>query len=406
MQKKAFKLMLAMFLSSAFAFCCFNVPYYDIVNIPEIINLTQNDLININKNKTFGNFINLETVGENNVSSSDNAIEIILKIFDLFPIKKIKAQVYENEQVLASGELVGFNLKNKGVIVEGINSVLTETGEVSPALKSGVMVGDIITHINGVEVSSNEEFNELINMNGDNIHIITYLRNNNLYETEIKSYYDKITKTQRIGLWVKDETTGIGTLTYILPNKDKYGALGHAVTNSGGEIVSANSGNIYECNLLGIEKGQRGVAGSVKGIFVNDENNIGSVTTNTNVGLIGIIKNNTEIYKKAKEYNIGGRFSAKPGNAQILCEVTDQGAKLYDVEIIKTSSQNNSKEKSMVIRVIDRELLDITGGIVQGMSGSPIIQDGRIVGAVTHVFVNDPTKGYGIYLDWMLEKQN
>ena len=170
-------------------------------------------------------------------------------------------------------------------------------------------------------------------------------------------------------------------------------------------MINASEGKIYNCNLLGIEKGTRGVAGSIKGIFVNDDNNIGSILKNTNTGLVGIIKDDSKIYKEAKQYIIGGRFSAHAGNAQILCKVQDGDAKLYDAEIIKANSQNNSKEKSIVLRITDKELLNITGGIVQGMSGSPIIQDGRIVGAVTHVFVNDPTKGYGIYLDWMLEKQ-
>ena len=155
---------------------------------------------------------------------------------------------------------------------------------------------------------------------------------------------------------------------------------------------------------MGIEKGAKGFAGSVKGLFVSDENNIGSIYKNTTTGLVGIIKDDSMLYKQAKEYTIGGRFSAHAGKAQILCQVTDGEAKLYDVEIIKTNYQNNIKEKSMVLRIIDKELLKLTGGIVQGMSGSPIIQDGRIIGAVTHVFVNDPTKGYGIYLDWMLEK--
>lgn len=403
MYKNIFKLITAILFSGAFAFICQNIPYYEIVNTPETINLTKNDLLMLEDNHTFGNYINLTTNNENNVSKSGDGVEIILKIFDLFPIKKIKAQVYENEKVLASGELIGFNLKNKGVVVEGINSVLTEQGEICPAINTGLKVGDVITHINGIEVNTNEEFNELINIASSDLHTLTYIRGNILYETQIKSYFDRITKTQRIGLWVKDSSTGLGTLTYILPD-NSYGALGHAVTDSNGEVVIADAGEIYDANLLGIERGQRGIAGSVKGIFVNDENEIGSITANTNVGLIGIIKNNNMIYQKAKEFNIGGRFSARPGNAQILCEVGEGGARLYDVEIIKASSQNNSKEKSMIIRVTDKELLELTGGIVQGMSGSPIIQDNRIVGAVTHVFINDPTKGYGIYLDWMLEK--
>ncbi len=407
MFKHFVKLLLASVFSAFFAIICFNIPYYDIVNSPNVINLTQEDLQNLSNNKTFGHFISVTNSNVNSVSKTKNdAIDIVLKIFNLFPVKKIQAKVYDNSKIYASGDLIGFNIKTNGVIVEGINNVITDLGEVSPAKNSGIRVGDIITHIDGVKVSSNEEFNEVVNLqNSNHIHKVQYLRNNVLNAVEIHSEYDKITKSYRLGLWVKDETNGIGTLTYILEDNNKYGALGHAVTNSNGEIINATDGKIYDCNLLGIEKGSKGIAGSVKGLFVNDDNSVGTITKNTNMGLVGVIKDNSKIYKQAKQYTIGGRFSAHSGKAQILCQVTDGEAKLYDVEIIKANSQNNAKEKSIVLRIIDKELLNLTGGIVQGMSGSPIIQDNRIVGAVTHVFVNDPTKGYGIYLDWMLEKQ-
>ena len=406
MRKNILKICFATFFSGLFAFCCFNIPYYEIVNTPNIINLTKEDLELLPQNNIFGNLIGI-TSSNAIETNSKKPIDIVLKIFNLFPIKKIKAQVYDNQKVFASGELIGFNLKSNGVTVEGINTIITDEGEMCPALNYDIKVGDRILSIDGIKISSNEELNELININKEyQTHSIQFVRDGKMREVKIPAMYDKITKSYRIGLWVKDEINGVGTLTYILENDNKYGALGHAVIDNVGEAVNIESGNLYECNLIGIEKGKRGIAGSVKAIFANDQNSIGTVTANTSSGLLGTIKKTANIYKSAKEYSIGGRFSAQPGNAQILCEVQAGEAKLYDIEIIKSSSKNNSKEKSMVIRVVDEELLSITGGIVQGMSGSPIIQNGRIVGAVTHVFVNDPTKGYGIYLDWMLEKQN
>ncbi|MBO7508356.1 MAG: SpoIVB peptidase, partial [Clostridia bacterium] len=168
-------------------------------------------------------------------------------------------------------------------------------------------------------------------------------------------------------------------------------------------VYNINSGDIYPCSVLGIKKGSKGHAGELKGMFMQGKNNkLGFVDKNLESGVFGTISENSKILGKKETLLAGGRMFAKPGKAFVRTSIDDNLQKDYEIEIIKTNYQSSSNEKSMVIRVVDKELLQKTGGIVQGMSGSPIIQNGRIIGAITHVFVNDSTKGFGIYLDWMI----
>ena len=288
----------------------------------------------------------------------------------------------------------------------GSNSIITKDGLVDTLKDSPLMVGDIILKLNDEKIYSIDNIVEIINREenrGEKVKV-TYERKNKEYETYLLPALDIQTNEYKLGIWVKNDASGVGTLTYVT-EEGKFGALGHAI-NIGGtkNAYTISGGKLYNCNIIGINKGKKGKAGELKGLFLQGRNAQGEIDRNENTGIYGSIYENSSLFEnvKTRKYIIGGRLTARPGKAKILSTINGSEVKEYDIEIIKTNYQNTSKEKSMVIKVTDKELLEKTGGIVQGMSGSPIIQNGKIVGAVTHVFINDPTKGFGIYLDWML----
>ena len=229
-------------------------------------------------------------------------------------------------------------------------------------------------------------------------------RNGEICDMSISPALDSITNTYKLGLWVKEDAVGIGTLSFVNATTKRFGSLGHSINDSEtNEIIDVSGGNIYESKILGIKKGKSGKAGELMGTF-SREHVIGSVDKNCEFGVYGFVDDVSTFTVNKTSIDIGGRLSAKPGKAQILSSLDGDEIKAYDIEIIKTNFQQSCNEKSMVIRVTDKELIEKTGGIVQGMSGSPIIQNGKLIGAVTHVFINDATKGFGIYIDWMLEQ--
>ena len=234
--------------------------------------------------------------------------------------------------------------------------------------------------------------------------MLTINRNGNIMNVGILPALDKVSNEYKLGLWVKEDAVGIGTLTFVNATTKRFGSLGHAITENGSsDPIEISGGNIYKGKILGVKKGGYGKAGELIGTF-NRDNVEGIVDKNCEYGVYGFV-NNVETFTDSKtSIEIGGRLSAKPGGAKILSCLNGEDIEEFDIEIIKTNFQQSCNEKSMVLRVIDEDLIKRTGGIVQGMSGSPIIQDGKLIGAVTHVFVNDATKGFGIYIDWMLEQ--
>ena len=206
----------------------------------------------------------------------------------------------------------------------------------------------------------------------------------------------------KIGLWVRDSTAGIGTVTFIDPVTGIYGALGHPITDvDTGDIIKISKGNIVSSSIVNVKRGEKGNPGELKGVFINDDINLGSVEQNTKFGIFGKYSLENIYTEKLK---IALKDEIQEGPAQIISTVDNGEPKLYDVVIEKLLQQDNPSSKSMIIKVVDEDLLKKTGGIVQGMSGSPIIQNNKIVGAVTHVLVNKPDTGYGIYIEWMLKE--
>lgn len=356
------------------------------------------------KNKIFGNFYSL-SYSKDVFADDENLIKVDVKFLNLITVKSYVVNTSDAE-IYAGGNSVGVCLRTKGVVLLGSNSIITENGLVDTLSGSNLGVGDLILKINDEDIFTLDDIVDIINReeNAGKEVKITFVRKNKEYETFVLPAKDVETGKFKLGIWVKNDASGVGTLTYVMENGD-FGALGHSI-NVGGtkEAYQINGGKIYSCTIMGVNKGKKGKAGELKGLFLQGKNSEGEIEKNISTGIYGKLNENSSLLEEAKlrKYKIGGRFSARPGKAKILSCIGGNEVKEYDIEIIKTNYQNTSKEKSMVIKVVDSTLLEKTGGIVQGMSGSPIIQNGKIIGAVTHVFINDPTKGFGLYLDWML----
>lgn len=391
-----------MIVSLIFVLTSIFFPYELLTTIDNNMFVTTDEL---NKMLDDNFFINTDLIS---VSALDNQEfdEYIInyKLFNLFNIKNLKVNVIEPDRYFAGGDSLGFSLQSKGIILIGGNYILSDKGVEKPFENSGLQTGDIITHINDIEINGVADINNILqNYSGGEI-ILKVNRSGTIMEIGILPALDKLTNTYKLGLWVKEDAVGIGTLTFINATTKRFGSLGHSINDSQtNECIEVSGGNIYKSKIIGIKKGRNGKAGELMGSF-SRENVIGAVDKNCEFGVFGYVNDVNRLTEDKTAVSIGGRMSAKPGNAKILSCIDGEEIEEFDIEIIKTNFQSSSNQKSMVIRVVDKDLIERTGGIVQGMSGSPIIQDGKLIGAVTHVFVNDATKGFGLYIDWMLEQ--
>jgi len=386
----------------------FSINIFANFNSLDVNNYTYASVEDINyaiKNQIFGKMYTLKINNQVFANDNNNYIKVDVKLFNFLTVNSFYVNTQE-EYLYAGGNAVGIYLNTKGVMLIGNNSIITKEGLVDTLKNSELQVGDIILKINDEEIFDINDIIENINLeaNKGKLAKITYIRKNKEYETFLKPALDIESNTYKLGIWVKNDASGVGTLTYIKED-GRFGALGHAINVSNTkQAYEISGGKLYKCNIIGVNKGEKGRAGELKGLFLQGKNAQGDIDKNISTGVYGDINENSSIFEcvKNKKYQIGGRFTARPGKAKILCCVSGTEVKEYDIEIIKTNYQNSSKEKSMVIKIVDKELLEKTGGIVQGMSGSPIIQNDKIIGAVTHVFINDSTKGFGLYLDWMM----
>lgn len=304
-----------------------------------------------------------------------------------------------DEKVYLGGYPLGITIDGDGVTVIGLNEFIADDGSLScPALDAGLEINDVIVELGGKAIYGSAKLSEIAGKSKGKSLSVKYIRDGEILEGKITPRKDFTTKQYRLGLWSKDSSSGIGTLTYVRTNLN-FGSLGHPITDPKGNIVQCKNGGVFQCSIDGVEKGRKGAAGELKGSF-NFDKRLGNIYANNKFGAFGTFnslpKYCTETIAVA---DIG---EIKPGKAQIYCTLDGNDRKSYDVEIVKATPQTTRDDRGMVIHVTDPELLSKTGGIVQGMSGSPIVQNGKLVGAVTHVFVNDPTRGYGMYAKWML----
>ena len=326
-----------------------------------------------------------------------------LKLLGLIPIKSVSVSKIKDLEVYPGGLNVGIKISTNGVLVVGHSEVDSLQGKIeSPAKVFGIELGDIITKINGEEIKNSRDLSiKLSNLEKENI-TIEYMRNgiNNEKEIELEKENDEY----KLGLWVRDSTAGIGTLTFYDKKSNLFGALGHPITDGDtNKPFNIRNGDLLNSSIISIKKGEKGSPGELKGLFVNEKENIGKIDKNTESGIFGVGSDNLINKVFDKPIKIGFKSEIKEGPAKIITTIDEEGPKEYDIEIVKLLPQEEPSAKSMVIKVVDEELLEKTGGIVQGMSGSPIIQDGKLIGAVTHVLINKPDIGYGIYIEWMLK---
>lgn len=307
-------------------------------------------------------------------------------------------------ELYAGGNSVGVRVSTDGVLAVGYSSLTLGEGEIeSPAQNGGIQIGDRLISVNGDKIKNSKDLSKKINESkSENVEIL--IERNGEEITKNINLSKNADGDYKIGLWVRDSTAGVGTLTFYDKESGKYGAIGHPITDSETEkILSIKNGDLLNSSIISIKKGVKGNPGELRGIFSSDKKPIGNVTGNTQCGIFGSM--NTENLKNInnKTYKVGWRDEIQPGPAQIITTIDEEGPKLYDIEIVKLAKQDSISTKSMVIKITDERLLEKTGGVVQGMSGSPIIQNDKIIGAVTHVLVNKPEVGYGIYIEWMLK---
>lgn len=314
--------------------------------------------------------------------------------------------VKARESVYLGGMPLGLEFTTRGLIIIGKTDVVTSDGLVNPTKNSDIEIGDILLSVDNKEVNTAEELSEIINCEdtcGKELKA-KIKRKGQEIDTIISSAKDSSSGLYKTGLWIRQDTFGVGTLTFI--RKDlRFGALGHPVVDADTkDMLLIRGGKVLNCTIAGCIKGERGKPGEIKGMIVKNTAPLGSIDRNGIYGVYGYMHSlvTNSLYKDPVE--IMPRSQVKPGTAYILTTLNGGQPKKYEIQIIKTSYQAKPSDRSMVIKITDPRLLSVTGGIVQGMSGSPIIQNDKLCGAVTHVFVNDPTRGYGLYADWMIDR--
>ncbi len=330
-----------------------------------------------------------------------------VKLFGKIPFKTVKVQVVPDIRVIPGGQTIGVKVKSAGILVVGHHQVTDREGNrQSPGESAGLKLGDLIMDINGQRIKDVKKVGELCQLYGRDKQPlrVTYKRGGKLNRTVLNPVYDAEDKAWRLGLYIRDSAAGVGTLTFYAPNQGVYGALGHVITDMDTQTpIEVGEGQILQSSVTSINKSQNGEPGEKRAHFVKESKVLGNIERNTPFGIFGKMKELPAHSFSSKSLPVAFAEDVKEGPAQILTVVNGQKVERFNIEIVHVSKQNAPATKGMVIKITDKRLIQKTGGIVQGMSGSPIIQDGKLIGAVTHVFVNDPSSGYGCFIEWMLQ---
>lgn len=325
-----------------------------------------------------------------------NSVEILKNSpFDKFNL----CTHQENDYVRIGGNPIGISIKSEGLIVVDKGSVQTQNGEVSPLKKSIISNGDVLLSVDGKNVKSIYMLKTLLSeLKSSNVKI-EFLHNNRRVFENVSCAKDKIDGQYKLGLALKEDVGGVGTLTFVTKDGN-FAALGHQISDGIVKVDDLKEGNIFNASINGVVKGERGKAGGLVADVNRLSKTVGEICDNTQIGIYGKYEGDFE----GDLYRIAAKGEARIGKAQVLTTIEGAAPKFYDVEIVKVVSQSEPAEKGMVVKVSDKELIEKTGGIVQGMSGSPIVQDGVLIGAITHVFVQDPTRGYAVHSRFMFDK--
>ncbi len=330
-------------------------------------------------------------------------VQLEFSLFGKIPLRQITVNVLPEVYLVPGGHSIGIKLNSQGVAVVGFYYFEEEGRSLSPAREAGVRIGDTILSINGEETGDVNRAAQLLEQAGDGRVTLLINRDGETVKISLNPVYSPADGSYRIGLYIRDSAAGVGTLSFYDPQTKQYGALGHVILDADtNKPVNLRDGTIVKAKIVDIKTAQRGQPGEKTGIFMEHDQFIGNIEKNTPFGIFGRIEEfryGPSPYTEPIPMALASQVETGP--AEILTVVEGEEIIRYSIEIEKVAYQTRPSDKGIIVRVVDEELLQHTGGIVQGMSGSPIIQNNRLVGAITHVFVNDPTRGYGIFMEWM-----
>lgn len=390
---------------SAMAFLCNYSPWVrEAASLPDALTLTSGQKFVVQTGLPMlaasdGGAVSVLASQDERVTISAEAggqTSVTFSLLGLIPVHETRVNVVEERTLIPGGQAVGVALKTRGVLV------------VSDSAKGRALrAGDVILSADGKNVESTKALSEQVGTAQTDTVRLEVLRGGQTITVDAQAEPDPSDGRRKLGVWVRDSTAGVGTLTYIDPANQAYGALGHAIVDADtGRLLAAREGAILHASIVGVTKGQSGKAGELKGNFLKAGEQIGSLMENCEYGIYGVLDDMPENLLYPQGLRAGARSAVHTGTASIIATVDADGPQEYGVEIVRCFAQSEPSQKGMILRVTDERLLEKTGGIVQGMSGSPILQDGRIIGAVTHVYLSDATQGYGMYIEWMLEKSD
>lgn len=403
MKKTILKFLIIIFLIIFYTY------FIVIENIPNNIIIFEGETIKVNS--FLGFKINNTNKTIETSSSSQQTINNIgkntmdINLFNNIFIKKMEVDVLPRTKVIPVGNIAGVKLYTNGILVVGMSEIEgTDNKKHKPYENSGIKEGDSIISIDNNKISSTQDLINTVNKSEGKNLSIEYLHDNKTATCSITPI--QTSKSEyKLGLWVRDSAAGVGTVTFYEPSTKHFGALGHGITDiDTEELIDIESGEFITTQILNIKKGEIGNPGRIQGTIEN-QTNIGTISKNTKFGIYGKVNNPSVLNLDfSKEIDVALREEIKEGKATILCNLDGSSKKEFEIEIEKIYRENNYNNKSMKIKVTDPELLNKTGGIIQGMSGSPIIQNGKFIGAVTHVLVNNPKEGYAVFGDIMLKQ--
>ncbi|MDR1467463.1 MAG: SpoIVB peptidase [Oscillospiraceae bacterium] len=369
-------------------------------NLPMEVKITENcKKIEFSSKFPLTTDINMDYI-EGGTKPTNKTYDAKVKLLNIFPVKNLNVKIVDEKFVIPGGDLFGIKIFTEGVVVVGTPGVQTNGGLVNPAIEAGILLGDVITKIGSEKVDSNESIARLIEESDGDLLTVVVKRNEMVFTVELRPAISKNDNRKRAGMQVRDSSAGIGTLSLLDSENNRFCGLGHGICDVDvKKLLTLAHGEVTKVCVNDVKRGEKGSPGELRGRF-DGQDAIGTLDCNSETGVYGRMdKKNMD---ESKKMPVAMKQQVKIGKAKILCTVTDNKQESFDMEIVEVNYKADSPRKNIIVRITDPKLLEKTGGIVQGMSGSPIIQDNKIAGVVTHVLVNDPTMGYAIFAENML----
>lgn len=425
MNKQTRKILLGWFCSALVLAICLSPQFRSFTSLPGELRISEGSQHALPLQLPFGLWVSLDQPGILKVNGDDltgakkyqlgiplsleplqqGKVELKLSLFGL-TLKKLSLEVVPSIQLVPGGQSVGVSLQSSGSMVVGFATIRNSSGAASPGRDAGVQLGDRIMSIEGFDNPSINTIGQIVDERGRNGHTVTMdiCRGSTELTVTLTPRYCEETEKYRLGLYIRDDAVGVGTLTFVDRESKVYGALGHVIADADtGMTVEVGSGKIVRATVTSVKPGLRGMPGEKHSSFIEEHISVGNITKNTPFGIFGDVL--IDLTAGISPLPIALKDQVQEGPAQIYTVIEGERVEIFDIEIQRVSRQQYTPSgKGLVLKVTDPKLLEATGGIVQGMSGSPIVQNGVIVGAVTHVFVNDPTRGYGIFIEWMIHE--